>query len=34
MLIKSSESYRNEAIPKALLDTMRQFVGKGFKAAY
>ena len=32
MLIKHTESYRNEAIPQALLDAMGQFVGEGFKS--
>jgi hypothetical protein len=32
MLIKHSESYRNEAIPQALMDAMGQFVGEGFKS--
>jgi hypothetical protein len=32
MLIKHSESSRNEAIPSALLDAMGQFVGEGLKS--
>jgi len=32
MLIKHSESYRNEAIPKALEDAMGEFVGQGLKS--
>jgi hypothetical protein len=32
MLIKHSESYRNEAIPQALMDAMGEFVGEGFKS--
>jgi hypothetical protein len=32
MLIKHTESYRNEAIPQALMDAMGQFVGEGFKS--
>jgi hypothetical protein len=32
MLIKHSESYRNQAIPKALNDAMGEFVGEGFKS--
>ena len=34
MLIKSSESYRNDEIPKALMDAMGEFVGEGFKKGY
>ena len=30
MLIKHSESYRNEQIPQALMDAMGEFVTKGF----
>lgn len=32
MFIKHSESYRNEAIPKGLLDAMGKFVEDGFKS--
>jgi hypothetical protein len=32
MLIKHSESYRNEAIPQALEDAMGEFVAEGFKS--
>ena len=32
MLIKSSESYRNEGIPQALMDAMGQFVSESFKS--
>jgi hypothetical protein len=32
MLIKHSESYRNQKIPKALNDAMGGFVGEGFKS--
>jgi len=32
MLIKHAESYRNEAIPQALMDAMGEFVGEGFKS--
>jgi hypothetical protein len=32
MLIKHSESYRNQKIPKALNDAMGEFVGEGFKS--
>jgi hypothetical protein len=32
MLIKHSESYRNEAIPQALMDAMGEFVNEGFKS--
>ena len=32
MLIKHTESYRNETIPQALMDAMGQFVGEGFKS--
>jgi hypothetical protein len=32
MLIKHAESYRNEAIPRALSDAMGEFVGEGFKS--
>jgi hypothetical protein len=31
MLIKHSESHRNQAIPQALMDAMGQFVEQGFK---
>jgi hypothetical protein len=31
MLIKHSESYRNEAIPQALMDAMGEFVGEAMK---
>ncbi len=31
MLIKHTESYRNEAIPQALMDAMGEFVAEGFK---
>ena len=31
MLIKHTESYRNQAIPQALMDAMGEFVGEGFK---
>jgi hypothetical protein len=31
MLIKHSESYRNEAIPPALMDAMGKFVDESFK---
>jgi hypothetical protein len=31
MLIKHSESYRNQKIPKGLNDAMGEFVGAGFK---
>jgi hypothetical protein len=34
MLIKSSESYRNEGIPQALMDTMGEFVTEASRAAY
>jgi hypothetical protein len=32
LLIKHSESYRNETIPQALMDAMGEFVGEGFKS--
>jgi hypothetical protein len=32
MLIKHSESYRNEAIPQALMDAMGKFVGEATKS--
>ena len=32
MLIKSSERYRGDAIPQALLDAMGKFVDEGFKS--
>ena len=32
MLIKHSESYRNQKIPQALNDAMGEFVGEGFKS--
>jgi hypothetical protein len=32
MLIKHTESYRNQAIPHALMDAMGEFVGEGFKS--
>ena len=32
MLIKSSESYRNEGIPQALMDAMGKFVTESFKS--
>lgn len=32
MFIKHSESYRNEAIPKALSEAMGEFVAEGFKS--
>ena len=32
MLIKHTESYRNQAIPQALNDAMGQFVGESFKS--
>jgi hypothetical protein len=32
MLIRHSESYRNEAIPQALMDAMGEFVGEGLKS--
>jgi hypothetical protein len=32
MLIKHSESYRNESIPQALMDAMGEFVAQGFKS--
>ena len=32
MLIKHSESYRNQKIPKGLNDAMGEFVGEGFKS--
>jgi hypothetical protein len=32
MLIKHTESYRNEAIPQALMDAMGKFVAEGFKS--
>jgi hypothetical protein len=32
MLIKSSESYRNEGIPQALMDAMGEFVTESFKS--
>jgi hypothetical protein len=32
MLIKHSESNRNQAIPQALMDAMGEFVGEGFKS--
>jgi hypothetical protein len=32
MLIKHTESYRNEAIPQALMDAMGEFVAEGFKS--
>ena len=32
MLIKSSESYRNEAIPQALMDAMGEFVTESMKS--
>ena len=31
MMIKHSESYRNEAIPQALMDAMGEFVGENLK---
>jgi hypothetical protein len=31
MMIKHTESYRNEEIPKALLDAMGEFVGESMK---
>lgn len=32
MLIKHTESYRNQEIPPTLMDAMGQFVGEGFKS--
>src|ERR687889_1377201 len=32
MLIKHTESYRNQKIPKALNDAMGEFVAEGFKS--
>jgi hypothetical protein len=32
MLIKSSESYRNEGIPQALMDAMGEFVTESIKS--
>ncbi len=32
MLIKHSESYRNQKIPQALMDAMGEFVGEGLKS--
>jgi hypothetical protein len=32
MMIKHAESYRNEEIPKGLLDAMGQFVGENLKS--
>jgi hypothetical protein len=32
MLIKHTESYRNEAIPQGLMDAMGEFVTEGFKS--
>jgi hypothetical protein len=32
MLIKHSESYRQETIPQALMDAMGEFVNEGFKS--
>ena len=32
MLIKHSETYRNEAIPQGLMDAMGEFVAEGFKS--
>ena len=32
MMIKHSESYRNEAIPQGLLDAMGEFVAESFKS--
>jgi hypothetical protein len=32
MMIKHSESYRNEAVPKALMDAMGEFVSESFKS--
>jgi hypothetical protein len=32
MLIKHTESFRNEPIPQALLDAMGEFVAQGFKS--
>src|SRR3954465_7973949 len=32
MLIKHSESYRGDPIPKALMDAMGEFVTEGFKS--
>ena len=32
MLIKHAESYRNEAIPQALMDAMGEFVGESMKS--
>ena len=32
MLIKHTESYRNQVIPQALMDAMGEFVGQGFKS--
>ena len=32
MLIKHTESYRNQAIPQALMDAMGQFVSESFKS--
>ena len=32
MLIKHAESYRNDAIPQALMDAMGEFVTEGFKS--
>jgi hypothetical protein len=31
MLIKHTESYRNQTIPQALMDAMGEFVAEGFK---
>jgi hypothetical protein len=32
LMLKHSESYRNQAIPQALMDAMGEFVAEGFKA--
>jgi len=32
MLIKHAETYRNEAIPQALMDAMGEFVQEGFRS--
>src|ERR671917_939724 len=32
MLIKHTESYRNQKVPQALSDAMGEFVGQGFKS--
>ena len=34
MMIKHSESYRNQQIPQALMDAMGEFVGEGFKSGW